>query len=128
MAPTEEIRRLESSAEANELLTAAEAVPRRTLLERISTARLERKLRTPDRALAQIEKLETADGEELGVAVTVTPAPRGRVTGFLVECEEHGPMPVLAPSRKAGHLAAARHVLHEHNRKGTVVLKGLPKK
>jgi hypothetical protein len=95
---------------------------RRSLGAEISRRLRARKVRTPDRALAEIEKLETAGLEEVGVAVTVRPVHLRRTTGFEVSCEEHGSMPVYAPSMRAGHLAAARHVLHEHGRRGTVVL------
>ncbi len=37
------------------------------------------------------------------------PAPRGRVTGFAIDCTDHGPMPVLAPSRRAAITAAELH-------------------
>lgn len=96
--------------------------PRRTLLERISAARLERKVRTPDRALAQIEKLSTQDVTELGTPVYVWPSHQGRATGFEVVCAEHGAMPFLAPSKAKGHVAAARHIKYEHKSAGTVVL------
>ena len=82
----------------------------------------ERALRTPGRALASIEKLETSGVEELGVPVFVWPAPRGRVTGHGVGCEEHGVMPFLAPTKGKAVLAAARHVRSEHGSAGTVVL------
>lgn len=81
-----------------------------------------RKVRTPGRALAEIEKLETADVEELGDPVYVWPATRGRVTGHAVGCEEHGVMPFLAPSKRKAHLAAARHIVNAHGRAGTVIL------
>lgn len=82
----------------------------------------QRQTRTPARALATIEKLETADTEELGVPVYVWPAPRGRVTGHGVGCEEHGAMPFLAPTKGKAILAAARHVKYEHGSAGSVVL------
>jgi hypothetical protein len=82
-----------------------------------------RQVRTPDRALATIEKLSTLDLEPIGVTVYVWPEARGRVTGFFVGCEDCGAMPFLAPSKAAGHLAAARHVKAEHRSKGTVVLR-----
>lgn len=82
----------------------------------------DRALRTPDRALASIEKLETAGETELGVPVYVWPANRGRVTGHAVGCEEHGPMPFLAPTKGKAILAAARHVKYEHGSAGSVVL------
>lgn len=81
-----------------------------------------RKTRTPERALAEIEKLETADTTELGVPVYVWPAHRGRVTGHAVGCEEHGAMPFLAPTKGKAILAAARHVKYEHDSAGTVLL------
>jgi hypothetical protein len=81
-----------------------------------------RQTRTPGRALATIEKLETADTTELGVPVFVWPAERGRVTGHAVGCEEHGPMPFLAPTRGKAIIAAARHVKYEHDSAGSVVL------
>lgn len=87
-------------------------------------ARLEgRKTKTPGRALAEIEKLETSGVEELGVPCFVWPAARGRVTGFAVACEEHGVMPFLAPSKRSAILAGARHVKHEHRSKGSVVVR-----
>jgi hypothetical protein len=86
----------------------------------------ERKVRTPDRALAEIEKLETADVAELGDPVYVWPAPRGRVTGHAVGCAEHGVMPFLAPSKRAAHLAAARHIINAHGSAGTIVLTEKP--
>jgi hypothetical protein len=95
-------------------------------LDRLS-ARVEgRKVATPAKALAQIEKLETVDVTELGVAVFVWPSHLRRVTGFEVACEEHGSMPFLAPSKAAAELAAKRHVLHEHRGAGTVVLTDRP--
>lgn len=81
-----------------------------------------RKTRSPERALAVIEKLETEDVEELGVPVYVWPANRGRVTGHGVGCEEHGVMPFLAPTKGKAVIAAARHIKHEHGSAGTVVL------
>lgn len=85
-----------------------------------------RQVRTPERALATIHKLETADLEELGTKVYVWPEARGRVTGFFVGCEEHGGMPFLAPSKAKAHVAAARHIVAEHRKKGTVVLRDRP--
>lgn len=96
------------------------------VLDRLKTAAAGRKVRTPEKALAAIEKLETEGVEELGDPVFVWPAPRGRVTGFAVGCEAHGVMPFLAPNRRAGHLAAARHVVNAHDRKGTIVLRTSP--
>jgi hypothetical protein len=95
---------------------------KRSLLEDLGRRFEGRKVRTPGRALAEIEKLETADVEELGDPVYVWPEARGRVTGHAVGCEAHGIMPFLAPSKRAAHLAAARHVVNAHGRKGTVVL------
>lgn len=80
-----------------------------------------RQVRTPARALATIEKLETAGVTELGVPVFVWPGRRGRVTGFFVGCEEHGVMPFLAPSKLKGEVAAKRHIVAEHCRAGSVV-------
>lgn len=83
----------------------------------------DRQVRTPERAIEVIEKLETEDAEELGVPVYVWPAPRGRVTGHGVGCEDHGVMPFLAPTRGKAILAAARHLRGEHRQTGgTVVL------
>lgn len=112
------------------------AAPETGVLEELRSMRLEgislvergrkwladRQLRTPDRALASIEKLETAGETELGTPVYVWPAERGRVTGHAVGCEEHGPMPFLAPTKGKAILAAARHVKHEHGSAGSVVL------
>lgn len=91
------------------------------LLSVIGRRLAERKVRTPERALAEIEKLSTADLTPIGTTVFVWPKSVGRVTGFAVACEEHGPMPVLAPSKVAGELAAKRHIAHEHGRAGAVV-------
>lgn len=85
-----------------------------------------RKVGTPERALATIEKLETAGLDPIGTRVYVWPEPRGRVTGFFVGCEACGPMPFLAPSKSKAHVAAARHVKAEHRSKGTVVLRDRP--
>lgn len=85
-----------------------------------------RKLGTPERALATIHKLETADLEEIGTRVYVWPEARGRVTGFFVGCEVHGGMPFLAPTKAKAHVAAARHVKAEHRARGTVVLRDRP--
>lgn len=117
--PAELAEKLEPDVLAELRSMAGEGI---TLRERLTGKLRNRKVRTPDRALAEIEKLETADLEEIGVAVFVYPSHLGRTTGFEVDCEEHGAMPYLAPNRKAGHLAAARHVLHEHEKKGTVIL------
>lgn len=92
-------------------------------LERRARAR---QIRTPDRALAAIEKLETADRDPIGTRVYVWPEARGRVTGFFVGCEVHGAMPFLAPSKSKAHVAAARHVKSEHASRGTVVLRDRP--
>lgn len=94
---------------------------RGSIVETVSRRLAERKVRTPERALAEIEKLSTADLTPIGTTVFVWPKPVGRVTGFAVACEEHGPMPVLAPSKSAGELAAKRHIAHEHGRAGAVV-------
>lgn len=50
----------------------------------------------------------------------------GRCTGWRVKCSdpEHGTMPVLAPSRKAGVLAGVTHLEHEHDHVGDVFVKG----
>lgn len=85
-----------------------------------------RKVRTPDRALATIHKLETADLDPIGTRVYVWPEARGRVTGFFVGCESHGAMPFLAPSKSKAHVAAARHIVSEHAKRGTVVLRDRP--
>lgn len=92
------------------------------LVDRARRAIEGRKVRTPSKALAEIEKLETSGVEELGDPVYVWPGHRDRVTGFFVGCEEHGVMPFLAPSKRKAHLAAARHVVNAHDRKGTIVL------
>lgn len=81
-----------------------------------------RQTRTPARAIATIEKLETEDVDEIGVPVYVWPANRGRVTGHGVGCEEHGVMPFLAPTKGKAILAAARHIRAEHQSAGSVVL------
>lgn len=92
------------------------------LVERSKEWLRARQTKTPARAIATIEKLETEDVDELGVPVYVWPANRGRVTGHGVGCEEHGVMPFLAPSKGKAILAAARHVKHEHGSAGSVVL------
>lgn len=99
---------------------------RRSLGEEVSRRLAARKVKTPGRALAEIEKLETAGVEEVGTPVFVWPVHLKRTTGFEVVCSDHGSMPFYAPSRRAGHLAAARHIAAEHGRKGTVVLKDRP--
>lgn len=81
-----------------------------------------RKTRSPERALAVIEKLETAGESELGIPVFVWPEHRGRQTGHAVGCEDHGLMPFLAPTKGKAILAAARHIKHEHGSAGSVVL------
>lgn len=96
---------------------------RPSFVERIASARAKRRVSTPSKALAQIEKLETEGVVEVGEPVYVWPATRGRVTGHAVACEGHGMMPVLAPSKRAGVLAAARHIKSEHRGAGTVVLR-----
>lgn len=50
----------------------------------------------------------------------------GRCTGWRVKCSdpEHGTMPVLAPSRRAGVLAGVTHLEHEHEHVGDVFVKG----
>lgn len=93
-----------------------------SLVERTKEWLRSRQTRTPDRALAAIEKLETADVDELGIPVYVWPAHRGRVTGHAVGCEEHGSMPFLAPTKGKAIVAAARHIKHEHGSAGSVVL------
>lgn len=93
-----------------------------SLVDRVAGALRGRKTRTPSRALAEIEKLETAGVEEIGIPVYVWPKSVGRVTGHAVGCEDHGLMPFLAPSKGKAILAAARHVKAEHRSKGSVVL------
>lgn len=118
------------SARRRPATTSETPPPRRGIGEEVSRRLAARKVKTPGRALAEIEKLETAGVEEVGTPVFVWPVHQGRVTGFEVACSDpdHGSMPFLAPSRRAGHLAAARHIAAEHGRKGTVVLKDRPVK
>lgn len=58
--------------------------------------------------------------------VDVDEKPAGRCTGWRVKCSdpEHGTMPVLAPSRRAGILAGSTHLEHEHEGVGDVFVKG----
>lgn len=92
------------------------------LVDRMKKTLERRKTRSPGRALAEIEKLETSDVTELGVPVFVWPEHRGRATGHAVGCEEHGVMPFLAPTKGKAVLAAARHVKNEHGSAGSVVM------
>lgn len=54
------------------------------------------------------------------VTVTVRPAPRGRATGWSLDCPDHGPMPVLAPGRRAALEAAREHLELDHGNRGTI--------
>lgn len=58
--------------------------------------------------------------------VDVAPKAAGRCTGWEVRCsdQEHGTMPVLAPSQRAGVLAGRTHLEHEHDHVGDVFVKG----
>lgn len=60
------------------------------------------------------------------VVVSVVHRAAGRVTGWEVSCSdpEHGAMPVLAPSRRAGITAGIRHVEAEHKSRGDVRVEG----
>lgn len=111
-----------SAAKALEKIAEFAAEEKKSPIERLRSAMAGRKVKTPARALAEIEKLETAGVTELGDPVFVWPANRGRVTGFAVGCQEHGVMPVLAPSKWKGELAAKRHIVAEHAGAGTCVL------
>lgn len=86
--------------------------------------------RTPTRLERLVEKLRFTSGKvvpKVGPVVRVRVAHRGRVTGFSVACVRqdgymtaHGVMPVLAPSRDAAILAAAEHLLAEHDGRGAL--------
>lgn len=93
-----------------------------SLVDRVKSTLERRKTRTPSRALAEIEKLETEDVAELGIPVFVWREHRGRATGHAVGCEDHGVMPFLAPTQGKAILAAARHIKTEHGYAGSVVL------
>lgn len=117
--PAELAEKLEPDVLAELRSMAGEGI---TLRERLTGKLRNRKVRTPDRALAEIEKLETAGASEIGVSVFVWSKTLGRVTGHAVGCEDHGVMPFLAPSKGRAILAAARHVRAEHGSSGSVVL------
>ncbi len=79
--------------------------------------------KAPARSLVDrlVERFRRASAPEEGPVVRIRPANRGRVTGFSVVCVvkegghvEHGPMPVLAPSRNAAILAGWTHLESEH--------------
>lgn len=91
---------------------------------------VERRKVTPEKVLASIERLEeepTSKPIPLSETVYAWPAHRGRVTGYFVGCEQHGPMPVLAPTRDAARGAAWRHLRDEHDGRGRLVWKQAPK-
>lgn len=54
------------------------------------------------------------------VTVKVRPAPRGRSTGWSLDCPHHGAMPVLAPGRRAAIEAAREHLELDHGNRGTI--------
>lgn len=63
------------------------------------------------------------NGATGGPTLLVAEAPRRRVTGWAIACEDHGAMPALAPSRSSAVSCAAEHLESHHGAKGRVVLK-----
>lgn len=60
--------------------------------------------------------------EEL-VTVFIVASTQGRVTGWDVECPEHGSSPMLAPSRDAAVTLAGEHLDESHGGRGNVKVK-----